>query len=78
MKIAPNCLSLSAPGEGKRYLWDNGSHLAWQLIRDLFNHDLEARGKGTNNTIYHVNLNSYSRMTVNYVAQVLGETVRNI
>ena len=48
--------------------------------KGLFNHHLEACEKGTKGhlTIDHINLNSYSRMTVKYAAQVLSETSKLI
>ena len=76
MKTARNCLSLSAPGVGKRYLWRDGKHLLWQHIANLYYTDLENGGKAVSKlSVDHIKLNSYSRMTVKFAAQVLSESV---
>ena len=76
IKTARNCLANSAPGEGKRYLWNNGRHLLWQHISELFYTELDNCGKVVHKlTVDHIKLNAYSRMTVKFAAQVLSERV---
>ena len=76
IKTARNCLSNSAPGVGKRYLWNNDKYLLWQQISSLYFTDMENGGKtATKLTVAHIKLNAYSRMTVRFAAQVLSETV---
>ncbi|CAB4034941.1 Hypothetical predicted protein, partial [Paramuricea clavata] len=77
IKTARNNFANSGSGSNTRRLWNNGEHLLWKHIVDLYEDDRKnmVRTKLTNE---HVYLTSYSKMRVNLVTQVLSETVSNI
>ena len=79
IKTARNNLANSGSGSNTRRLWNNGKHLLWKHIVDLYEADrknmVRTMPKLTNE---HVYLTSYSKMRVNLATQVLSETVSNI
>ena len=76
IKTSRNCLENSVPGEGKRYMWNDGNYILWRHITDLYYTDLQSGGKTCPRlTVDHIKLNPYSRMTVKFAAQVLSESV---
>ncbi len=76
MKTARNCLAKSGSGNTSRLLWNDGSHLLWSHIADLFYEDLECGLHLLPRLTYnHIRLNSYSVMNVKLAAQVLSSTV---
>lgn len=74
MKTARNCLeSLS------RILWNDGDYLSWQHIVREYNRDLDDGLKSLPKlTQDHMNLSSYSKMTVRFAVQVLSESVSKV
>ena len=71
-----NCLLHSGSSTCTRYMWNNGMHLLWQHIAQLFYEDLDSGLKLLPKLTYdHINLNSYSVMRVNLAAQVLSASV---
>ena len=76
IKTARNCLAKSGSGNASRLLWNDGSHLLWSHIADLFYEDLECGLHLLPRLTYdHIRLNSYSVMNVKLAAQVLSSTV---
>ena len=62
-----------------RYLWNNGFHLLWEHISKLYYEDLERGLKLLPKITHdHIHLNSYSKMTVSFAAQVLSNRVATI
>ena len=57
------------------FLWNNGKHLLWKHISDLYREDrrtaLWRLPKLSND---HINLTSHAMVNVRYAAQVLSET----
>ena len=41
LKTLRNCISNSGAGRMSRYMWNNGSHILWSHISDIFYEDLE-------------------------------------
>ncbi|KAK3754384.1 hypothetical protein QZH41_002038 [Actinostola sp. cb2023] len=76
VKTTRNCLYNSGSGKCTRYMWNDGSFLLWQHIKEIFYQDVENGLKLLPRLTYdHVNLNSYSVMRVNLAAQVLSASV---
>ena len=80
LKTARNCLySGDGSKRGKRHMWNNGLHLSWNHIKDVFEEDrqcgLHLLPKLTNDHIY---LNSYSAMNVRLASQILSSSVSNV
>ena len=76
IKTARNCLAKSGSGNTSRLLWNDGSHLLWSHIADLFYEDLECGLHLLPRLTYnHIKLNSYSVMNVKLAAQILSSTV---
>ena len=78
-KTARNILASSGSGSCTKYLWNNGLNLLWEHVTKLFYEDsqvgLKLLPKLTND---HINLNSYSKMTVKYAVQVLSASVSKV
>ena len=73
MKTLRNCLASFS-----RNLWNEGKYLSWQHIVRIHNKDLDNGLKELPKlTQDHINLSSYSKMTVRFAVQVLSETVAN-
>ena len=79
VKTARNCLYSSGFGSSVRLMWNNGKYLVWDHIRHVFTEDLERplhllpRLK-----MEHIKLTSFSKMRVDYAAQVLSETMSSV
>ncbi|KAI8771576.1 Transposable element P transposase [Biomphalaria glabrata] len=66
-------------GYGKsRLLWNNGNHIVWSHIVDLYNRDITSDLFRTHLTSDHINLTSHSIMNVQLAAQVLSKTVGSV
>ena len=60
-------------------MWNNGLHILWSYISQLYHDDLESWLKLVNKlTSDHINLTPHSVMRVRFAAQVLSETVGNV
>ena len=76
VKTTRNCLLHSGSGNCTRYMWNDGLFILWQPITQIFYQDMENGLKLLPKLTYdHINLNSYSIMRVNLVAQVLNASV---
>lgn len=65
VKTARNCLNHSGSGTCTRYMWNDGLHIIWQHITQLFYQDIDNGLKLLPKLTYdHINLNSYSVMQV--------------
>ena len=74
MKTLRNCLASFS-----RNLRNDGKYLSWQHIVRIHNKDLDDGLKELPKlTQDHINLSSYSKMTVRFAVQVLSETVANV
>ncbi|PFX17055.1 Transposable element P transposase [Stylophora pistillata] len=79
VKTTRNCLMHSGSGKCTRYMWNNGQHLLWQHITEIFYQDLDNGLKLLPRLSYeHVNLTPYSAMRVNLAAQVLSASVATV
>ena len=59
-----------------RYLWNDGYHLLWEHISKMYYEDQERGLKLLPKITHdHIHLNSYSKMTVKFAAQVLSKTM---
>nr|XP_047133158.1 uncharacterized protein LOC124811499 [Hydra vulgaris] len=79
IKTSRNCLLNSGAGKCTHYLWNDGKYLLWQHITQLYYEDLDnglkLLPKLTNE---HIQINSYSAMTVKLAAQILSQTVSSV
>ena len=76
IKTTRNCLLHSGSGTCTRYMWNDGQHILWQHITQMFYQDLDNGLKLLPKlTSEHINLNSYSVMRVNLAAQVLSASM---
>ena len=76
IKTTRNCLLHSGSGTCTRYMWNDGHHILWQHITQMFFQDLDNGLKLLPKlTSEHINLNSYSVMRVNLAAQVLSASM---
>ena len=76
LKTARNCLANSGSGTMSRYMWNNGFHLLWSHIAQMFHDDLLCGLQLFPKLTYdHIRLTSYSKMNVKLAAQVLSSTV---
>lgn len=76
VKTTRNCLYSSGHGSCTRYMWNDGNHLLWQHIVQLYYQDVENGLKLMPRLTYdHIKLNSYSTMRVSLAAQILSSTV---
>ena len=73
IKTARNCLHHSGSGRCTRYMWNNDKYILWQHIQQAVADD-RANGLRMLSKIKdeHINLTSYSVMTVSLAAQVLS------
>ena len=79
IKTARNCLHNSGSGRHTRYMWNNGLHVLWSHITDIFYEDRECGLHLLPKLTYdHVKLSSYSVMNVRLAAQVLSSTVSQV
>ena len=76
IKTARNCLYNSGSGSCSRFMWNNGQHLLFRHIADMYYHDQEfALHRLPKLTLDHVVLTSFSKMKVKLAVQVLSRTV---
>ena len=79
MKTLRNCIYHSGDGKGTRSLWNHGQKIVWyhfvNLAHDELNNGLKTLPKIT---LDHVNLTSYSVMSVRYATQILSNSVANV
>ena len=76
MKTSRNCLYNSGSGSCSRYMWNNGHHLLFRHIADLFYSDQDfALHSLPKLTLDHITLASYSKMKVKLAVQVLSNSV---
>ncbi|XP_050399250.1 uncharacterized protein LOC126816608 isoform X3 [Patella vulgata] len=78
LKTLRNNLANSGSGLKTRYLWNDGKHLLWSHVRQVFIEDSKSELRRTKLTPAHVDLNSYSVMKVNLAAQVMSKTVSSV
>ena len=77
LKTARNCLVYSGSGTMSRYVWNNGYHLLWSHVAQMFHDDPTCGLQLPKLTYDHIRLTSYSKMNVKLAAQVLSSTVGN-
>ena len=71
MKTARNCLYNSGSGTCSRFMWNDGRHLLFRHIADLFYKDQSAALHVLPKlTLEHIVLNSFSKMKVKLATQV--------
>ena len=76
IKTARNCLYNSGSGSRSRYMWNNGHHLLFRHIADIFYCDQEfALHTLPKLSLDHIVLTSYSKMKVKLATQVLSRSV---
>ena len=76
IKTARNCLYNSGSGSHSRYMWNNGHHLLFRHIADLFYSDQEFSLHTLLKLSHdHIVLISYSKMKVKLATQVLSRSV---
>ena len=79
MKTSRNCLSNSGSGRRTRYMWNADKFILWQHIAQIYHEDLDNGLKVLPRiTDQHINLNSYSCMTVKFAVQVLSTTMSTV
>ena len=79
IKTSRNCLANSGAGCATCFMWNNGLHILWSHISQLYYDDLDCGLKLVNKlTSDHINLTPYSVMRVRLAAQVLSDTVGNV
>ena len=79
MKTARNCISNSGSGRCTRYMWNADKFLIWQHFAQIYHEDLDNGLKVLPRiTEQHINLNSYSCMTVKFAVQVLSNTMSTV
>ena len=79
IKTARNCPFNSGSNRATRFMWNNGLHILWSHVSQLYHDDLESRLRLVNKLISdHINLTQYSVMRVRCAAQMLSETVGNV
>ena len=77
IKTARNCVSNSNFHQKTRLLWNNGD-IFWTHFLDTFNKDLNMTPRyAPKITVNHLYLNAFSKMKVNFAAQVLSATNAN-
>ena len=76
IKTTRNCLYNSGSGSHSRYMWNNGNHLLFRHIADLFYSDQEfSLHTLPKLSLDHIVLTSYSKMKVKLATQVLSRSV---
>ena len=80
VKTARNCFANSGAHTKTRHLWNNGQDILWTQIVNLFADHLENNlyTKCHKLTRGHIDLNAFSRMKVNYAAQIFSNSVANM
>ena len=75
IKTARNCLSKSGAGSSTRLLWNNGYHILWCHIANLYDENLNGLHLVPKLSRDHIKLNSFNIMNVKLAAQVLSNSV---
>ena len=76
IKTARNCLYNSGSGSRSRFMWNDGQHLLFQHIANLYYSDQEfGLHVLPKLTLDHIMLTSYSKMKVKLATQVLSRSV---
>ncbi|KAK6165467.1 hypothetical protein SNE40_022391 [Patella caerulea] len=77
LKTARNCFSNSYSHNQKRKLWKDGRDISWAHILRLYEENIENNLYCQANKITrsHIDLTPFSKMKVNYAAQIFSETV---
>ncbi|XP_014679242.1 PREDICTED: uncharacterized protein LOC106819095 isoform X2 [Priapulus caudatus] len=75
IKTVRNNLSKSGSNSNTKYFWNNGRHLLWKHIVDLYQQDTKIELHRTRLTCDHINLTPHSVMNVKLAAQVLSYSV---
>lgn len=79
LKTARNCFSNSGSHTQTRKLWKDGKDICWTHITNMFGkEEKELYVKCPKLTRHHIDLNAYSRMKVNYAAQIFSESVATL
>ena len=79
LKTARNCIYSSSSGKCTRYMWNDGLHILWSHIADIFKEDQTCGLHLLPKLLYdHIKLSSYSVMNVKLAAQVLSTTVSKV
>ena len=79
IKTARNCLYHSGSGRGSRLMWNDGLHLIWSHVANIFYEDRECSLHLLPKlTFEHIKMSSYSSMNVKLAAQVLSSTVGHV
>ena len=80
LKTARNSWANSGSGKCSRYMWNDGKHILWSHLSRIYYEELSVGGCKTlpKLTLNHIQLNSYSVMTVKFAAQVLSTTVSKV
>ena len=79
IKTSRNCIANSGAGRATRFMGNNGLHIIWSHISQLYYDDLDCGLKLVNKlTSDHINLTPYSVMRVRLAAQVLSDTVGDV
>ena len=74
-----NCLFNSGSNRVTRFMWNNGLHILWSHISQLYHDDLESGLKLVNKlTSDHINLTPCSVTRDRFAAQVISKTVGNV
>jgi hypothetical protein len=75
IKTARNSLSHSGAGKSNRYMWNQGQHILWSHITDLFYEDLKCQLHACPKlTVEHIKITPFSAMNVRLAAQVLSNS----
>ena len=79
LKTARNCFSNSGSHTKTRKLWKDGKNILWTQITNLFGkEELDLYVRCPKLTRNHIDLNAYSRMKVNYAAQIFSASVAKL
>ena len=75
IKTVRNSLSHSGAGKSNRYMWNQGQHVLWSHITDLFYEDLKCQLHACPKlTVEHIKITPFSAMNVRLAAQVLSNS----
>ena len=73
IKTARNCLANSGSHKKSRSLWNNGKHIAWMHLVELYRDHCENRELSVlpNLTRNHIDLTAFSTMRVSLAAEIM-------
>ena len=77
LKTARNCLANSGSHKKSRSLWNNGKHISWMHLVELYRDHCENRELSVlpNLTRNHIDLTAFSTMRVSLAAEIMSEKV---